>query len=68
MDICAECGAKGRFGLWVEEACHPKNSYHTGKCDRCDNLIGYVTDDDYCGPEKILCSDCVKKAMQLRGK
>ena len=34
---------------------------HQAPCDRCGRLIGFTIDDDYCGPEFLICPDCLDK-------
>ncbi len=62
IDICTTCGKEQSSKLWGAECCGP--TVHIGVCrmDDCGNEIGYVIDDDYCGPEALVCTDCIKKA------
>ena len=32
---------------------------HVGFCAVCKARIGFVTDDDYCGPELLVCPPCL---------
>jgi hypothetical protein len=54
-DICLNCGKKHKKELWGAKCnCDNPNVVHQIKCHGCDNVLGFVCDDDYCGAEKIL--------------
>lgn len=41
------------------------NLLHETKCDTCDFVMYFQTDDDYCGPEKpIICGACARKMTE----
>ena len=67
-DICLTCGkqffAEG-LPAWGHPCCDPHNTVHLETCTICDNPLGLINDDDYVGPEKIVCTTCIRKAMQL---
>ena len=64
-DICLNCGAEIESALWGGKCgCNNSNVVHQYKCYGCNKLIGMVIDDDYCGPEKLYCPDCVDKARK----
>jgi len=62
-DICLNCGSEFESKLFGADctACLSPNVVHQMKCMNCDNVIGFLIDDDYCVPEKLYCSDCMKK-------
>lgn len=62
LDICLTCGEEMESKLWGAKCKkgHTK-SVHQLKCDDCSNLIGVIVDDDYCGPEKLICPACLDK-------
>lgn len=62
-DICLNCGAEHERVFWGAEcACGNENVVHQLKCNGCGRVVGVITDDDYCGPDKLYCPDCVDKA------
>jgi len=62
-DICLNCGKEHKSGLWGSKCdCDNPNVVHQIKCGGCDNIIGFVCDDDYCGVDKIYCHECLNKA------
>ena len=64
-DICLNCGNLVESALLGGECdCKTPNVVHQQPCDGCKRLIGQITDDDYCGPEKLYCPDCVDKARR----
>ena len=59
-DICLNCGAEIESALWGGKCgCNNSNVVHQYKCNGSNKLIGMVIDDDYCGPEKLYCPDCM---------
>lgn len=61
MTICVECKQTRPDTVWP--VC-PNNEMHcvvhVGTCTICKvSKIGYVIDDDYCGPEKLVCPSCL---------
>jgi hypothetical protein len=61
-DICMHCGKEHEIKLWGADCnCEKPNVIHQEKCNGCDNIIGQITDDDHCGPEKIYCHECINK-------
>ncbi len=64
-DICLNCGKEHNEKLWgVDCSCDNSNVVHREKCMGCDNIIGYINDDDYVGLQKIYCSDCINKIIK----
>lgn len=62
-DVCLSCGKDHNFELWGAKCkCRSPNVVHKAKCDGCDNVMGQITDDDYHGPEKLYCHQCVGNA------
>jgi hypothetical protein len=62
-DICLNCGRMHERALWGAAcSCQEANVVHQEKCNGCDSVVGQITDDDFCGPEKIYCADCIDKA------
>ena len=59
-DICVNCGQTYPQKLWGA-LCNCTNPMvvHRMKCTLCDNKVGYMIDDDYCGPEFVICSQCL---------
>lgn len=48
--------------LWGAHcSCSSPNVVHQNECQGCGRIIGQITDDDFCGPEKLYCPDCVDK-------
>lgn len=59
-DICLNCGAEleyASFGAMC--SCSAPSVVHQQPCDGCGRMIGQLTDDDYCGPEKLYCPGCL---------
>lgn len=64
MDLCLNCGAEHKPHLWGGPcSCGAPNVVHRQKCDGCQRVIGQITDDDYCCPEKLYCPDCMDKVV-----
>lgn len=67
MDICMNCGTKHETVLWGAPCtCDAPNVVHLESCGKCGNPIGQIIYDDFCGPEKIYCSDCIRAVEQNR--
>lgn len=65
-DICLNCGKEHGNELWGALCnCNKPNVVHQKQCDGCKKIIGYIIDDDYCGPEKLYCPQCVDSSKQL---
>ena len=65
VDLCLSCGKEHERKLWGSNCdCGSPDVVHIGKCGYCGNPIGYLIDDDYCGPEKLVCSDCISRALK----
>ena len=63
LDLCMNCGREVESELWGGNCnCSDPNVVHQEQCNECNKIIGQITDDDYCGPEKLYCSDCMDKA------
>jgi len=72
-DICEVCPTCKEFrrnddpkarGCWPK--CSKKHDMvHIEECHsvECKNPIAILMDDEYCGPEILLCSDCVRKLL-----
>jgi hypothetical protein len=59
-DLCVNCGKEYDSELWGAECdCGKSNTVHQQKCNGCGRVCGQITDDDYCGPEKLYCPDCL---------
>lgn len=59
-DICLGCGKKHLSKTWGAECgCEAPNVVHERKCTGCSSVLGFIIDDDYCGPEKLYCSTCM---------
>jgi hypothetical protein len=62
-DLCLNCGAEHASELWGANCgCGNSNVVHQQACNGCWRIVGQITDDDYCGPEKLYCPDCMDKA------
>jgi len=64
-DLCLNCGKEREPELWGAKCnCddYPK-VVHQMKCmgDGCNNIIGYMGEDDYCGIEELYCHECLNK-------
>jgi len=64
QDICTSCGRELESKLWGAKCSCGGPTVHIGYCRTggCNNPIGYIIDDDYCGPEALVCSSCIAKA------
>lgn len=60
-DLCLECGRQVKSKLYGGD-CH--DTVHQSPCMKCGRLCGVITDDDQCGPEKMVCPDCMDKARR----
>lgn len=60
-DLCITCGKEVDEKLWGGECEAGHESVHQLPCGKCGRLCGVITDDDYCGPEKLICPDCMDK-------
>jgi len=65
MDLCLNCGKEVPSRLWGGRCEEGHICVHQDKCTKCGRLCGYVIDDDYCGPEKLICPDCMDKARKI---
>lgn len=64
-DICLNCGTELEFEIWGAKCdCDKPNVVHQQECNGCNRIIGQITDDDYCGPDKLYCPDCVDKSRK----
>ena len=64
-DICLNCGGEHEAALWGADCnCDNPNVVHQQSCNGCGAIIGQITDDDYCGPEKLYCSGCLNIARK----
>lgn len=62
-DICISCGSEHDEERWGAKCnCGQSNTVHQIKCSGCDAVMGQITSDDYCSPEKIYCPWCINKA------
>ena len=62
-DLCLNCGAELAEKLWGAKcSCESPNVVHQQACMGCGRIIGQITDDDNCAPEKLYCPDCMDKA------
>ena len=67
MDKCLNCGNTMESILWGAKCnCDSPNVVHIDECDGCGQSIGHIGEDDYCGPEKLYCPDCVKRVDDLK--
>ena len=63
-DICLNCGKEYESALWGAKCdCDKPNVVHRQKCSSngCENIIGFIVDDDYVGLEKLYCSECLNR-------
>lgn len=59
-DKCLDCGKSLPPELWGAKCPCGGLAVHVSECSNgCGNYIGYLIDDDYCGPEKIICAHCL---------
>jgi hypothetical protein len=66
-DLCLTCGKLHETALWGAKCnCEAPNVVHLQECSLCARPVGYIIDDDYCGPEKLVCSNCVETASSKR--
>jgi len=62
-DICINCGKEHKSKLWGAICdCGKHKTVHQMKCNGCDNIIGYLIEDDFVGPSLVYCHECLKKA------
>lgn len=62
-DLCLNCGAEHESELWGANCgCGNSNVVHQQACNGCGRIVGQITGDDYVGPEKLYCPDCMDKA------
>lgn len=62
-DLCLNCGSELDRKLWGAScSCSAPNVVHQQQCNGCGRIVGQITDDDYCSPEKLYCPDCMDKA------
>ena len=65
-DLCLNCGKIHKFELWGAECdCNNPNTIHLHECNNCKNLVGFIMCDDFHGPEKLYCSDCIKQILEV---
>ena len=61
-DLCLNCGTEHKNALWGAKCdCGAPNTVHQYKCDGCGQIVGIIIDDDFCGLEKVYCSNCINK-------
>lgn len=61
QDVCMVCGARVQSATWGGRCfCINPKVVHVGHCG-CGKPVGYIIDDDYCGPEVLVCSACLEK-------
>lgn len=65
LDICMVCGTTHESELWGAQCCGG-SCVHLIECSGCSNVMGQLTDDDYCGPDVLYCHECVTKAEGAR--
>jgi len=64
-DLCLNCGTEHESELYGAKCnCGAVNVVHQQACDDCGRMIGQITDDDYCGPVKLYCPDCMDKSRK----
>lgn len=64
-DKCLNCGKLYEPELWGAKCdCNAPNVVHQGACDHCGRVVGFIIDDDYCGPAKLYCTACVTKGVR----
>ena len=64
-DLCINCGEEVEADVWGGACtCDAPNVVHQMECNGCGSIIGVITDDDYCGPEKLYCPSCMDRARQ----
>jgi len=62
------CGKEFESKTWGAKCdCENPNVVHLMKCKGCEEIIGQITYDDYNGPEKIYCPNCIKEVILKRG-
>jgi len=67
-DLCMSCGKEHAWKLWGAVCdCGNSKTVHLVSCDGCNQTLGQLTDDDYCAPEKIYCTDCIAVACTKGG-
>jgi len=67
-DICLNCGKEHNPKLWGAKCdCAKPNVVHQQKCNGCENIVGYLGEDDYCG-STIYCHECLNKVRLLKIK
>lgn len=66
-DICISCGSEMKREIWGAAcSCENENVVHQQPCSGCGRIIGQITDDDFCGPEKLYCPDCIDAVRKMR--
>lgn len=61
-DICLNCGKESKSELWGFKCeCDSPNVVHQMQCNGCENIIGFIVDDDFCGISKMYCNECMNK-------
>lgn len=61
-DVCLTCGKKVPQKIWSSSCEKGHTTVHQYPCSACGTIIGFVGTDDFCGPEYIICSECMKNA------
>ena len=54
-DMCSSCGKEHPVKLWPESCACGGIVVHVGACTLCHAPVGYVIDDDYQAPERLIC-------------
>lgn len=68
-DLCLNCGSELESELWGATcSCSAPNVVHQQLCNGCSRIVGQITDDDYCAPEKLYCSDCMEQYLSTKNK
>lgn len=61
-DFCVHCGKEQPTKLWGAHCTCGNVCVHLEGCAECGKPIGYLIDDDYCAPERLICPDCIALA------
>jgi len=66
-DICMICGKEVESKMWGGNCEKNHLVVHQEKCNKCDKVIGYIIDDDYCKPDHLYCPNCIAivKSQQI---
>lgn len=63
-DLCIQCGLEVESQLYGGKCTCGALAVHQVACDVCGRICGTITNDDYCGPARMICPDCMDRARE----